>query len=478
MKTLGKPSIGILVAMGLLLLGLSAGSTSLQAADDPAREGIISRAEDRQDIALTVYNADLALVRETRRLDAPAGEFIVEFQDVPTAINTRSLLINVTSGAPLEILEQNYEYDLMSKQKILEKYVGRPLSWIKEDGSRIDGTLLGMADGPIFEVGGEIVFEVPGRIALPDLPENLRARPTLIWQVDSSKKGERLLDVSYLSGGINWSADYVLDVTPDATRGEIQAWVTVDNRSGAGYEDAELMLLAGDINTVRPQQMEMADVSYKIGAARMAPTVEKVHDYHLYTMPRRMTIKDREVKQLSLFSAGNIQVQKRYMLESHPVYYTRSSPGPTKEKVSVIYTLELSRENNLYRALPAGTVRIYGSSASGARQLLGTDAIDHTPRGEKLDLRVGKAFDIVAERKHLDHKQKSDTVYENTYEITLRNHGEHAVTVEVVEAVGMNWEILESSHKAQRLDAGNLLFMVDVPAEKEAKVIYRIQVTR
>jgi hypothetical protein len=479
MNALNIPRLNKLGLFALMLIVGSCLGVCGTAAAEAADGDIVSSAQDREDIALTVYNSDLALIRESRRMTLPAGAFNIEFQDVPTAINTRSLLIDVAKGGSIDLIEQNYQYDLMSKQKILEKYVGRQLSWIKEDGSRVTGTLLGMADGPIYEVDGEIVFQVPGRIALPELPENLRSKPTLIWRAEADRAGDRVLDVSYLSGGLSWSADYVLDINTAGTEGGLQAWVTVNNHSGAGYENAELMLLAGDIHQARqPAPEMMADVMYAAKAGREMPTVEKVHDYHLYTIPQRTTLKNREVKQLSLFSVDGIQLEKRYVLNARPAYFHKSGPGAVKQKVAIFYRLENSKKNNLYRALPSGTFRIYGVSSSGARQLLGSDMIDHTPRGETLDLQVGNAFDLVAERTHVNHTRRGDHVFQNTYEIVLKNHGDQPVNIEVVEYAGATWEVLDASHPAKRLDASNLQFNVPVPAEGETVLTYRIQITR
>ena len=462
---------------GALLLFAALG---VSAAAETAGTVVGSGAGDRRDLALTVYNHDLALVRETRSIEMPDGLFNLEFRDVPERINPRSLLIEVVDGRPIHLLEQDYEYDLMSRQKILEKYVGRSLSWIQEDGSRIEGVLLGMAKEPIFRVDGEILFEVPGRIALPELPENLRARPTLVWRIDAARKGARRLDVSYLTGGLSWSADYVLHVDAEGERGDIQSWVTVDNQSGAEFEDATLMLLAGDIHRAPapPQPRE-----YALSAGRMKddmrqPVEESVHDYHLYTLPERTTLKGREVKQLSFFTAADIGLRKHYRLQSRSLFHRMDKSRIQRDPIDIVYAFENSEANNLYRPLPAGTIRVYGMSRSGARQLLGSDRIDHTPRGERIELTVGEAFDLVAKRRQTDYEKRGDHLVETAYEIVLRNQGEAPAVIEVIESVGGDWRVLKATHTYTKVDAQTLRFDVPVPAEGEVVLGYRVSLNR
>jgi len=220
------PSSLVLVA----LIGLVAGGATGPAL---AADTAASEPDDRSVLELTVYNQDLALIREVRRLDLPGGAFDLELRGVPAKIRPQTLLVEVGGRTGLVIREQNYEFDLMSREKILEKYVGREVAWIQEDGERVDGRLLGIAAGPVFEVDGEIVFEVPGRIALPRLPENLRARPTLVWRAETERAGEAELDVSYLTGGISWNADYVLQLDAAGEEADLKGWVTVENRSGS-----------------------------------------------------------------------------------------------------------------------------------------------------------------------------------------------------------------------------------------------------
>jgi hypothetical protein len=443
------------------------------AADVPV---VLSGAGDRTELMLTIYNEDLALVREARRIELPGGASRLEFQDVPSQIEPRSLLVETAAGKGLRLLEQNYEFDLMSREKILEKYVGRELTWLQENGSRITGTLLGMAQGPVFRVDGQVVFEVPGRLALPELPGDLRARPTLVWQVQAEGAGRRDLDVTYLTRGVSWSADYVLQLGESGTTGDLQAWVSVDNRSGATYSDAQLMFLAGDVHQAPPPSRP---ILYK--AAEMAVAMdggmaeETVSDYHLYTYGERTTLKEQSVKQLSLFTASDVKVSRHYRLGGQAAM--RRGMPTASDRVAVWHVLENRERDGLGLPLPAGIVRVYGRSASGARQLLGEDRIGHTPKDETVELLTGYAFDISAERTQTDERARGDRSREYAYRILLKNHTTSPVTVEVTESAGGDWSILEESLAHTKVDAASFRYDVPVPADGETALTYRVLVT-
>ncbi|MFO7652879.1 MAG: DUF4139 domain-containing protein [Candidatus Krumholzibacteriia bacterium] len=468
------------LALAILTATLPAGglASPAAAAAVPASEPVISTAGDRQTIDVTVYNQDIGLVRELRTLRLPAGEFQLEFRDVPEQIQPTTLLVESEGRTALEILEQNYEYDLMSREKILEKYVGREIAWIQEDGERITGTLLGIAQGPVYRVGGEILFEVPGRMALPELPRELRARPTLVWRSRTDRAGEARVEASYLTGGMSWSADYVLQLDPDGREADLQAWVSLDNRSGATYRDARLLLVAGDVNRVRPPRaLRAPQYAMEKALGEVADVVEEaLYDYHLYTLPGTTTLRDRQIKQVSLFEATGIAVQRHYRVQAQQHWF-RGSGGDPHQPVRVVYSFENREQAGLGRALPAGIVRVYGASSSGSRQLLGEDRIRHTPLDETVELHVGSAFDVVAERVQTDYRRVGDRVHRTSWEITLRNHKDEDVTVEVREQVGGDWEVLSASHEHRKTSATELVFKVPVPADGESRLAYTVQVT-
>ncbi len=396
---------------------------------------------------------------------------------MPARINPVTLLVSGGGRSGLEIHEQNYEYDLLSPERILQKYVGRDISWIQADGSRITGQLLGMNSGPVYRVDGEILFEVPGRLALPSLPNNLRARPTLVWSAETRRGGEVEMETSYLTNGISWHADYVLQLDEKGREAGLQAWVSVDNRCGATFEGANLLLVAGDVNQARPERavmMEYATVGRS--ATDSGFREESLYDYHLYTLQRPTTLKDNQTKQVSLFEASGIEVTRVYRLSSRQHFFRGTGLLNDKSKIDVSYSFDNREENQLGMALPAGVFRVYGKSASGSRQLLGEDRIDHTPRDEEVELKVGQAFDIVAERVRRDSRRLADNLYRHTFEITLRNHKDEDVTVEVVEAVGGYWEVVAESLEHRKLNASTLAYDVPVKADGETVLTYTVEV--
>ncbi len=466
----------MLTTLALLSTVLSAAASTTHAAQPTA---VASDPADRTGLELTVYNSDLALVRETRTVELPSGEGSLEFRGVPSRIEPRSLIVDHSGGKPFRLLEQSYEFDLMSRKRILEKYVGRELTWIQEDGRRVTGTLLGMAEGPVFRVDGEIVFEVEGRLALPSLPDDLRARPTLVWRTRADRAGERDLDVSYLSGGLSWSADYVMQLDDAGERAEVQAWVSVENRSGATFRDAGLMLLAGDVNRVREQRRRG---DYKLAVEAMAVMAdgvaeESVGDYHLYTMPERTTLKDNEIKQLSMFTAAGVPVTRHYRLDGRGGYRSTGDSGRPLEKISVVHEVRNTADDGLGIPLPSGVVRLYGRSSSGSRQLLGEARIDHTPRDESLWLHTGSAFDLVAERTRVSHRKRGDRTWDTEWRIELRNRSDRDVVIEVFESLGGEWTILHSSHDPRQLDAHRVRFDVSVPAGGTVPLTYGCRVS-
>jgi hypothetical protein len=365
----------------------------------------------------------------------------------------------------------------MSPDKILQKYVGRQLTWIQEDGSRLTGTLLGMSNGPVYRVDEEIVFEMPGRLALPELPENLRARPTLVWLAHAARGGATEVETSYLTGGFSWNADYVLQLDPAGQEAGLQAWVTVENRTGASYREANLLLVAGDINQAPPSRDKMVYMA-EATRAPSAPAFEEetLYDYHLYTMQRPTDLLDNQIKQISLFDAAGLKVSKHYKLRARPHFFRGAGNLSEKSKVSVSYSFENTEENQLGMALPAGVFRVYGRSASGSRQLLGEDRIGHTPEKETVELRVGDAFDLVAERVRTSSEKLADNLYRTSFEITIRNHRDEDVVVEVSEPVGGYWEVVSESLPHRKVNASELAFDVPVPADGETVLTYTVQV--
>jgi hypothetical protein len=425
--------------------------------------GVVSHAEGS--VNVTVYNDNFALIRDTRILDVTAGNNDVRISNVAAQIEPTSVLF---SGDGMRVVEQNFEYDLADGDRILDRYIGREVTAVLEGGEVFSGTLLSYA-------GGGLVLTVDDRptvlrrdrvdrIDFPELPEGLTTRPTLVWRLDSDRAGSREATLSYITSGLGWHAEYVAELNADDTAMSLAAWVSLDNRSGAAYEDARLQLVAGTIHrapvgTPRATRELMAmDMAGKASFEE-----ESFFEYHLYTLEDPVTIKDRQSKQLTLFPTAEVtEVLKRYTYR-----------GGKSVDVEIVFE---NRESfGLGLPLPKGKVRLFKADSKGGSQMVGEDAIRHTPRDEKVELQVGSAFDITGERKVLEQRQIARRVNEQEVEIKLRNAKDEAVTVTVKENAYGDWEVLTSSHPFEKESATEFQFDISVPARSEVVVTYTLR---
>ncbi|HKP39219.1 MAG TPA: DUF4139 domain-containing protein [Pyrinomonadaceae bacterium] len=470
----------------LALLVLVAGTTAALAQTTEQT----TTAADRQSVNITVYNSNLGLVRETRRLTLPSGRIALRFADVTAQIRPETVhLASLLSPSALRILEQNYQYDLLNPGKLMDKFVGKQITLVlrryqnnTEIFEPVQATLLSNNAGQVWRINGQIVIN-PTNIAemrFPDVPKNLVATPTLVWDIENRSAGTQTLEASYLTNGMNWRADYVLVVNADDTKGDIQGWVTLMNSSGATFEDARLQLVAGDVNRVSQER----DYAIAAGMARKSMESESqfheqgFFEYHLYTLQRPTTIRDNETKQVSLLEAADFDVKKEFVVNGQRHYYqSYNNPGQAiKEKVGVFVQFRNAQTNKLGMPLPAGVIRLYKKDTNGNQQFIGEDRIDHTPKDEDVRVKVGDAFDIVAERKQTDYKVIARNVYEYGYEIKIRNHKDTAVSVIVNEPIGGDWEMISSTFEHKKTAAFAAQFTVPVAKDGEATLSYRVRV--
>ena len=445
---------------------------------------------DQKQVAVTVYNSNIALVRDVRTLSLPAGTVDLRFENIAAQVNPATVhIVSLTAPKELAVLEQNYEYDLLSPEKLLNKYVGKELTLVRlrmENNSTkeedVKATLLANNEGgPVWKVGGEIITGMgTDRLIFPDLPANLYSKPTLVWLLDNRHAGEQTVEASYLTNAMNWNADYVLTVSSDEKSGDLNGWVTVVNSSGAAYRNAQLQLVAGAVHRaptpgpVRMKTMAMAPAA----AAQNQFAQEALSEYHLYTLDRSTTIADNETKQISLLFAPGLHIEKHFEVDGNSYYYQSAQrPGqPMKDPVQVRLKFKNSEANSLGVPLPAGTVRVYQGDSKGRVQFIGEDQIDHTPKDETLDLHIGDAFDVVEERKQTDFQTLGPSAFEMAFEIKLRNHKPEPITVEVNEPIGGNWTMEESNFKYEKTAAFAARFTVPVEANGEAVLKYRVRV--
>ena len=438
---------------------------------------------DQTDLSVTVYNSDLALVRDVREVTLPAGDFRLKFMDVAASMNPATVHFrSLTDPGRLSVLEQNYEYDLLDPQKLLTKYVGRQLK-VMWGPTEVQATLLADNNGPVWKIGDEIVTGFnPGVMHFPELPPNLYDRPTLLWTLANNGPQRQKVEASYLASKLAWSADYVLTANRDENAADLDGWVTLSNNSGTGFQNAQLQLVAGELNRAVPASRafkELEVMTDKMAAGAPAPfQQEAFSEYHLYTLTRRTSVLNNESKQVSLLEASSIPLTKTYEVNGQQYYYRSAMRlgAPLKDPVQMYYKFKNEEKANLGMPLPAGTVRVYQADSRGNVLFAGEDRIDHTPKDEEISLHVGNAFDVVAERKQTDFKKVWNDSYEMEYEITLRNHKTIPITVEVNEPIGGDWEMLNSTFKWTKTAAFAARFVVPVEKDGTSVLRYRVRV--
>lgn len=456
----------------------------------------VTTLKDQKALAVTIYNDNLALVKDTREVRLPKGESRLAFQEVSAQIRPETALLrNLTHSRDFWVAEQNFDFDLLTPQKLLEKYVGEKVTVVRsvpnESGAgakeiREEATVLATNNGTVLQFADRIETSVPGRIIFPKVPGNLRARPTLVISLNSGADREQKLELSYLTGGLSWRADYVANLAADEKTLDLSGWVTLTNQSGAAYPNATLQLVAGDVNRARDKQPVMYEMAAR-GALAPPPAPpkmaeESLFEYHLYTLDRPTTLAVNQTKQVALLSASTVPVRKEYLLQGQTYYYSGSYGDlGDKQKVGVYVEFDNKEASRLGMPLPKGIIRVYKRDGDGRAQFVGEDSIDHTPKNELVRLKLGEAFDITARRKQTDYKSlgrqgKFGFVHESAYEIELKNAKKEPVTVTVLEPMPGDWEILQSSLPCIKAAAGTGKFQVTVPAEGKATLTYRVRV--
>jgi hypothetical protein len=446
-------------------------------------------AEDKEGIDLTIYNQNFGLVKVRRGIDIKEGISNVRFSDVASGIEPESVHFkSLTDPAGCVIQEQNYEYDLVSADKLLAKYIDKKIKIAAQNDKVYEGLLLSFDEGNIViaqdnALSMVVRLDYIRQISFPELPEGLITKPTLMWQIANNKSGRHLVEVSYLTQGITWDVDYVAVTDKDDKSLDLSGWVTIDNKSGATYKDAGLKLIAGQVQRA---QEERGARLMKLDAMKVAvsePQFEEkaFFEYHMYTLQRKSTVKNNQTKQISLLSANNVPVKKLFIYDPvdyfGPYWYNYDDGQQGKEqKVKVKLELANSKKNNLGMPLPKGKVKVYKMDSDGSLQFIGEDKIYHTPKDEVIRLYLGDAFDVVGERRKTNYRQGNDWA-EESFEISLRNHKETDIEVNVVEHMWRysNWKITDKSQEFSKKDAQAIEFKVPVAKNSESKVAYTVK---
>jgi hypothetical protein len=460
--------------------------------DADAKNTATTTLTDQTDLNVTVYNSNIALIRDVRNLTLPTGNFRLKFEDIAATVNPATVHFrSLTDPTKLNVLEQNYEYDLLDPAKLLHKYVGKEVTLVHtytdKDGNlkneEIKATLLSDNNGQVWKIGNDIVTGGYAQsYRFPEVPANLYDHPTLLMSLENSGAPKQQIEASYLANSLSWNSDYVLTVNRDDKAADLDGWVTLSNNSGTAFHNARLQLVAGDLNRLPAPMASRALMKESIAAdAVSAPQFqqENFSEYHLYTLGRRTSIENQETKQISLLQGSAVPVEKIFIVNGQNFYYHNyQNPGaPLKDPVMVYYKFRNEEKSGLGMPLPAGNVRVYQKDSKGGVLFVGEDRIAHTPKDEDINIHIGNAFDVVSERKQTDFKKIATNVYEMEFEITLRNHKDTPITVQCNEPIGGTWEVLSSTYKFTKTAAWAAQFNVPVAANATSTLKYRVRVT-
>lgn len=459
------------------------GALGAVAVADPGER--VSTLGDQRAVGITIYNSELALVRDRRRLAIPRGESHLALRDVSARMQPETaLLTSISSPGNLAVLEQNFDYDLLSPQKLLEKYVGRDVDVVRYDprtGERRTehARVLATNDGVVLRYADRIETSVNGTLSFPSLPPDLRDRPTLVTDVSNGTDGEQDVELTYLTGGLSWKADYTALLSPNDDRLDLHGLITLQNQSGTGYRDATVQLVAGDVNVAQNVLRQIGSVTTRSAmAAPPPPSEQALFEYHLYTLPRHTTVADNQTKQVELMSAPGISVVKTLELRGYDSYYRSATADlGTRLKIGTYVTFR-NEGGQLGIPLPRGIVRVYKRDNAGTAQFIGSDSIDHTPKGETVRLHLGNSFDLTANKKQTDFHivDSNRSIYESAYEIVLRNAKKTPETVQVIEPIPGDWTMLSSSLPYHKSSAETATWSVPVPPESATTLTYRVRI--
>ncbi|HEY6093390.1 MAG TPA: DUF4139 domain-containing protein [Gallionellaceae bacterium] len=474
--------------LGLAVCTLLSGAACAAEPDE-----VRSTLHDQHGVAVTIYNNDLALVKDQRKIKLRSGLNRLALRDVSAQMRPETALLrSLSDPGSISVLEQNFDFDLLTPQKLLEKYVGRNVSVIRTNPANgkettEQATVLSASGGVVMRIGNRIETGLPGRIVYDDVPANLRDRPTLVTRLSSSEAAEQAVELSYLTGGLAWKADYVAELSPDERSIDLSGWVTLTNTSGASYNNARLQLVAGDVNRVQEYfRANKAKVLGVVAAPAMAEeramAEESLMEYHLYTLERPTTIAENQTKQVALLSASNVPARKELLLSGADYYYM-SSYGDLGQKMKVGVFLEFDNKEaaHLGMPLPKGIIRVYKKDKAGNAQFVGEDNVDHTPRNEKVRLKLGESFDVTADKKQTDFKShpapfRGGHQVEAAFEIVLKNARKEAAVVTVQEPIPGDWKIVSESHRSSKPTAHTASWSIEVPPEGKTTLSYRVQV--
>ncbi|AEJ03229.1 hypothetical protein Nit79A3_3508 [Nitrosomonas sp. Is79A3] len=451
----------------------------------------LSTLKEQKSVAVTIYNDDLALIKDLRQVTLDSGNFNLAWRDVSAQMRPETVLLrSITNPGSVEVLEQNFNFDLLTPQSLLNKYIGQTVSVVKSNPatgveSKENAIVLAASNGVVLKMADRIETGMPGRITFDNVPSNLRDRPTLVIGGDNSGKAAQDLELSYLTGGLSWKADYVAELNDKDDQLDLSGWVTLINTSGTSFPNAKLQLVAGDINRVQREFAAPRALRAKImtDAAAAPMREEALMEYHLYSLDRLTTIAENQTKQVALLNASAVPANKELVLAGSDYYYAASYGDlGQKMKVDVFVQFDNKESARLGMPLPKGIIRVYKRDKTGNAQFVGEDHIDHTAKNETVRLKLGKSFDVTADKKQTEFKQLSTggasgiNRFESAYEITLKNAKKELATVVVQEPIPGDWKIVDESQPHSKPASNTAMWKVNVPAEGSTTLKYRVQV--
>jgi hypothetical protein len=438
---------------------------------------------------LTVYTNDLAMVREHRTFKLTGGAAQLAITGVSSQLQPQTAFLSVIKGNSVKVVEQSFNFDLLTPEKLLERAVGRDVTVITTNPATgadkpTRAKVLSVVNGVVLEIDGKIHTNIPGRIVFDSLPPGVRSKPTLLMSVTGAANQDVDAELGYLTGGLSWRADYVMHFDPDTGRMDLTALATVTNTTGQDFRDAKLKLITGAVRRAPPAPYERAKADQVMTMARAAPAAmaegvseESFVGNHIYTIPKATTIAASESKQLALLSATNVAVKREFVLRSQPAFYTMSirERGQQDQPVQMELTFKNDTAAKLGTPLPGGVVRVYSPDEQGAPQFMGEAGIDHVAVGNEAIVRVGQDYDLTATREQSNFVRATDNIYLTVWRVTLKNAKSKAAVVRVVEPMPGTWEVTKESAPHKKLDSGSAEWTLPVPPKGQVVLEYSVR---
>lgn len=447
-----------------------------------------STTQDQVKMAVTIYNDNLALIKDTRNIRLDNSLNKLAWREVSAKIQPETALLrNLTNPVGFHIREQNFDFDLLTPETLLKKYTNKSISVIRThptNGQEIKekATVLATTGGVVLKFADRIETGTPGRLTFPDIPKNLRDKPTLVATFDNNMTGNQKLELSYLTTGLSWKTDYVAELNEADTHLDINGLVTLTNQSNTTYSNAKFQLVAGDINRIHQPRLVIhknrAMSSEMVQMSKM--TEETLFEYHLYTLQHLTTLAENQSKQIALMSAANIPIKKEFLLEGKNHHFTEPySDIGEASKIEAFIEFQ-NKGEGLGIPLPKGIIRVYKKDKRGNAQFIGENQIDHTPSNKPIRLKLGNAFDLTASKKQTDFKKlygktKNTKLFETAHKITLRNTKENAVTITIREPIPGEWKILSESHPHLKTSSNTAEWKISIPGKHKTSLVYRVR---